>query len=72
MRKLFTKKLKGAGEILIGCWTVSEGEHEHSIHFYSLLQREGRNLKRLTGMVRKAIDVLQKTVDVFKSSLRHQ
>lgn len=37
MGKLFTKKLKGAGEILIGCWTVNEVEHEHSIHLYSLL-----------------------------------
>jgi len=43
MRKIFTKKLKGAREILISCWTVNEGEHEYSILLCSLLQREGRS-----------------------------
>lgn len=26
MRKLFTKNRKGAGEIMIGCWTINEGK----------------------------------------------
>lgn len=40
LRGLFTKSLKRAGKLLIGCWTLDEVTRGHSIHLYILLQRE--------------------------------